>query len=79
MAHASRRPWAFYCHSLPLQAGISTARSRLGADCRRDDIKPVSCVITSGESAFIQVRRLPPPPDADPSAHIIASDVFRSL
>lgn len=38
------------------QNGVEAARSRLNADCRRDDIKPVSCVITSGESAFIQVR-----------------------
>jgi hypothetical protein len=26
----------------------------LGADCRREDVLPVSCIITSGESAFLQ-------------------------
>ncbi len=41
--------------TLNAQAGLSSARAHMGTDCRREDVLPVSCIITSGESAFLQV------------------------
>jgi len=39
-----------------LLAGLAADRSSSERDCRRDNVLPVTCLLTSGEAAFLQER-----------------------